>query len=169
MVVKGCAQRRNFDYTETYSPVAHVITVKALLSVINHEGLYARQLDVKNAFLHGTISEKIYIKKPHGIHNQDDLVCRLNKSLYGLKQAPRTWNARFDEFLKNLNLKRSKNDKCLYTCIIEDSKLYLLLYVDDIIIVENNKLKLLQLRDALMQEFLITDLKELKNFLGIKI
>ncbi|KAH0813975.1 hypothetical protein GEV33_008816 [Tenebrio molitor] len=64
LVVKGCSQRPGIDYGETYAPVARLTTVKTLLSVINHKGLVAEQLDVKNAFLHGHIAEEIYMKPP---------------------------------------------------------------------------------------------------------
>lgn len=139
---------------------------------MNYEGLFTRQLDVKNAFLHGRIEDEIYMKRPHGFEEQltnNELVCKLNKSLYGLKQAPRAWNARFDQFVKGLNLKRSETDMCLYTKITKRSKLYVLLYVDDIIMAGNNEQELLDLRDALIQEFPITDLKTPHYFLGMKI
>ncbi|XP_039309258.1 uncharacterized protein LOC113005856 isoform X1 [Solenopsis invicta] len=169
LVVKGCVQRKGFDYMETYAPVAHIITVRTLFSFINQNKLFTRQLDVKNAFLHGIIEEEIYMKKPQGLEKSDGLVCKLNKSLYGLKQAPRAWNARFDSFVKGLNLKRSENDMCLYSRITKRSKLFLLLYVDDIIIAADNKRELKELRDMLMHEFPITDMKNPHYYLGMKI
>ncbi|GAB1869619.1 Gag-pol polyprotein [Camponotus japonicus] len=169
LVVKGCSQRKGFDYSETYAPVARLTTVRTLLSVINHEVLLASQMDVKNAFLHGHIEEEIYMKQPEGINNNSNLVCKLNKSLYGLKQAPRAWNARFDEFVRSLGFRRSENDRCLYIRMNGNSKIYLLLYVDDIIIAGDNEKDLRKLKAYLMNEFSMKDLGKLHNFLGIKL
>lgn len=88
LVIKGCSQRKGLDYQEIYAPVAHLTTVRTLLSIINRFNLKARQLDVKNAFLHG-IKEEIFMKQSQGFIKNDSLVCKLNRSLYGLKQAPR--------------------------------------------------------------------------------
>jgi hypothetical protein len=130
LVVKGCSQRPGIDYGETYAPVARLTTVKTLLSVINHKGLVAEQLDVKNAFLHGHIGEEIYMKPPPGLNAASNLVCKLKKSLYGLKQAPRAWNSRFDTFMEKLMFERSKNDKCLYVQKTNGNEIYLVLYAD---------------------------------------
>ena len=133
LVIKGCSQRKGLDYEETYAPVARFTTVRTLLSLVNELKLKTRQLHVKNAILHGTISEEIYMKLPQGFTAKKGLMCKLNRSLYGLKQAPRAWNARFNEFILRLGLKRSERDNCLYTGMSRTC-LYLLLYVDDIII-----------------------------------
>lgn len=169
LVVKGCSQRKGFDFSETYAPVARLATVRTLLSVINHEDLLVSQLDVRNAFLHEHIEEEIYMKQPEGITENSNLVCKLNKSLYGLKQAPRTWNARFDEFVRSLGFRRSENDICLYIRTNGKSRIYLLLYVDDIIITGDNEKDLNNLKTDLMTEFSMKDLGKLNNFLGIKI
>lgn len=90
LVVKGCAQKKEFDYNETFAPVVHIITIiRNLFSIINRENTYAIQLDVKNAFLHGYINEEM--KLPLGFV-KGKIICRLKISLYDLKQAPRAWN-----------------------------------------------------------------------------
>lgn len=169
LVVKGCSQKLGIDYTEVYAPVARLTTVRTLMSVINEENLYAKQLDVKNAFLHGTLEEEIYLKTPDGINGRKNLVCKLNKALYGLKQAPRVWNARFDNFVKQIGFQQSPHDSCLYTQVENKSKIFILLYVDDIILAGNNIEKLHEVKSELKMEFSMTDLGELKCFLGIKI
>lgn len=122
-----------------------------------------------NAFLHGHIEEEIYMKQPEGINENPDLVCKINKSFYGLKQAPRAWNERFDVFMKSLGFKRSEIDKCLYTHTNGISKIYLLVYVDDIAIAGNNEKDLQKLKADLKNEFSMKDLGKLRNFLEIKI
>jgi hypothetical protein len=109
------------------------------------------------------------MKVPDGINGKDGLVCKLNRSLYGLKQAPRVWNERFDTFVKGIHFKQSPHDRCLYIKIQNHTKINVLLYVDDIILAGDDKTTLGQVTAALKREFSISDLGELRNFLGISI
>lgn len=169
LVAKGCAQRKGFDYSEVYAPVARLSTIRTLLSIINHDGLHTRQMDVKNAFLHGNLEETIFMKQPEGFTENPKLVCKLNKALYGLKQAPRAWNLRFDTYIKQHGLRRSDYDECLYTIQKGDNKLYMILYVDDIIIASNNSRYILEIKKILESEFCMKDMGEVHHFLGIQI
>jgi hypothetical protein len=72
-------------------------------------------MDVKNAFLHGDLSEEIYMEQPQGFMQDSSLVCRLKKSLYGLKQAPRAWYAKMDSYLLSQNFVRCKSNP-MFTC-----------------------------------------------------
>lgn len=92
LVVKGCSQRRGPDYEETYAPVACLATVRTFLSIVNEFGLKTRQLDVKNAVLHGSITEEIYMKLPQGFTKVDDRVCKLNRSLYDRDGLEQIWS-----------------------------------------------------------------------------
>ena len=94
------------------------------------------QLDVKNVFLHGTLSETVYCSQLAGFvdSSRPDMVYRLNKSLYGLKQAPRTWYFRFATFLMTLGFTEAKSDTSLFIYRRGDETAYLLLYVDDIVL-----------------------------------
>lgn len=169
LVIKGCAQRKGFDYEETYAPVARLTTLRVLLSIINQKNLCATQMDVKNAFLHGTLEQEIFMKVPPGFDSNKEEVCRLKKALYGLKQAPRAWNKTFDKFVKNLEFKQSEVDKCLYILKSGIVTVYLLLYVDDMIIAGNSKEKIEYVKSALEHKFHMKDLGELHSFLGISI
>lgn len=104
LVIKGCSQRPEFDFCETYAPVARLTTLRFLLVVINDRNLLVYQMDVKNAFLHSDIEEEVFMKAPEGVKVSGNQVCKLNKTLYGLKQAPRAWNSTFDTFVKTLGL-----------------------------------------------------------------
>ena len=66
---------------------------------------------------------------------KDDLVCRLNKSLYGLKQSSRMWNESFHDFITKIGFVRSQYDDCMYIHHSGGSKMYLLIYVADLILV----------------------------------
>jgi ATP-binding cassette subfamily B (MDR/TAP) protein 1 len=90
LVVKGFQQKEGIDYTEIFSPVVKLTTIRLMLSIVATKGLYLEQLDVKTAFLHGDLEEEIYMQQPEGFveKGNEEMVCRLMKSLYGLKQAP---------------------------------------------------------------------------------
>lgn len=96
-VLQGFTQRPGVNYDETFSPVVKPATVHIVLSLALSQDWPVHQLDVKNTFLHGTLSETVYYCQPTGFVDPatPELVCRLNKSLYGLKEAPRAWYSRF--------------------------------------------------------------------------
>lgn len=124
-------------------------------------------MDVKNVFLHGNITEEIYMKISPGFENKTGKVCKLKRALYGLKQTPRAWNEVFDNYIKSIGLQQTGTDKCLYVIKSEEVTVYLLLYVDDIIIAGNNVNKIESIKSALKNRFQMTDLGELHSFLGI--
>ena len=169
LVVKGCAQIPGLDFDQTYAPVARLTTLRCLLAVINHENLQAEQLDVKNAFLQGFLKEELYMKQPEGMKESPGLVCKLNRALYGLKQASNAWNSRFDSFVKSAKFVQSTEDRCLYTKFENGHKLYLLLYVDDVILASDSPVMIKETKALLMNEFRMTDLGRLHHFLGIQI
>jgi len=89
LVAKGYEQEEGVDFVETYSPVVRTATVRSILHLATIYKWEIKQLDVKNAFLHGDLKETVYMYQPPGFENQDrpDYVCKLNKAIYGLKQA----------------------------------------------------------------------------------
>jgi len=169
LVIRGNEQKQGFDYEETYAPVARLTTFRTLLAIINERNLHAFQLDVKNAFLHGRIKEEIYMKLPLGFTNQENKVCKLKKALYGLKQAPRAWNETFDKAMKELKFRQSEVDKCLYIWKSNQAEMYLLLYVDDIIIAGNDCKRITETKKKLMDQFRMKDFGNLHSFLGVNI
>lgn len=140
-----------------------------MLSIATSNSWPVHQLDVKNAFLHGNLSETVYAQQPHGFIDNlwSSFVCLLNKSLYGLKQAPCTWFLRFTSFLHSLGFLASKSDSSLFVYHKGSSTAYLLLYVDDIILMANNTQLLSSIISSLRDEFAMTDLGRLRHFLGI--
>ena len=115
-VIKGYSQTHGLDYTETYAPVAKTYSFRMVMAIAAEKDLEMIQLDVKTAFLYGTLEEEIYMKQPEGfaIPGKEEEVCRLVKSLYGLKQASRVWNVECNEFILAFGLERSKCDPCIY-------------------------------------------------------
>ena len=96
LVVKGCGQRPGFDYLETHSPVVRMESIRAILAIACQKHLIIQQMDVKGAYLNGTLKETIYMRQPEGFADGSGRVCHLKKTLYGLKQSGREWNAEFD-------------------------------------------------------------------------
>jgi hypothetical protein len=157
------------DYDETFSPVVKFATVRAVLSLALSRDWAIHQLDVKNAFLHGTLTETVYCSQPTGFVDaaRPDLVCRLNRSLYGLKQAPQAWYSRFASYLASIGFVEAKSDTSLFIYWRGDDTVYLLLYVDDIVLTASTADLLQRTIVALQREFAMKDLGPLHHFLGI--
>jgi hypothetical protein len=124
---------------------------------------------VKNAFLHDTLSETVFCCQPTGFADpaQPDLVCRLHMSLYGLKQAPPAWYSRFATYLTTMGFIEAKSDTSLFIFRCGSNTVYLLLYVDDIILTVSSMELQRRTIFALQREFAMKDLGPLHHFLSI--
>jgi hypothetical protein len=149
--LRGFTQRPDIDYDETFSPVVKPATVRTVLSLAVSRSWPVHQLDVKNAFLHGTLSETVYCSQPTRFVDpaQPDCVCLLNKSLYGLKQVPRAWYNRFATYITSLGFVEAKFDTSLFVFRHGTDIVYLHLYVDDIVITVSSVALLQQTISAL--------------------
>ena len=172
LVAKGYAQKEGIDYNDVFSPVVKHSSIRILLALVAQLNLELAQLDVKTAFLHGELEEEIYMTQPEGYTDAGgrNWVCKLNKSLYGLKQSPRQWYKRFDQFMKGQRYTRSKFDHCVYFQKLQEGTfIYLLLYVDDMLIASKSKVEIERLKTQLNLEFEMKDLGEAKKILGMEI
>ncbi|WVZ63750.1 hypothetical protein U9M48_013358 [Paspalum notatum var. saurae] len=170
-VVRGFCQQPDVDYDETFSPVVKQATVRVVLSIAVSRTWPIHQLDVKNAFLHGHLTETVYCQQPPRFVDPSapDHVCLLQKSLYGLKQAPRAWYQRFASYICRLGFVASTSDTSLFVYKDRDSVAYLLLYVDDIVLTTSSTALLRHITERLHTEFAMTDLGDLHHFLGVSI
>ncbi|KAI3799953.1 hypothetical protein L1987_35259 [Smallanthus sonchifolius] len=158
------------DYQDTFAPVAKLVTVRTLLVVAVKRDWIIHQLDVNNTFLHGDFDEEVYMKVPQGFSKENETrVCHLRKSLYGLKQASRSWYQKFTTVLLSLGFNQSKADHSLF--IYKERNIFVaaLIYVDDVIIVGSDLVKIQQTKTDLDKHFSIKDLGTLKYFLGIEV
>ncbi|KAJ4715159.1 Retrovirus-related Pol polyprotein from transposon TNT 1-94 [Melia azedarach] len=172
VVARGFTQREGVDYNEIFSPVVRHTSIRLLLAIVAHQDLELEQLDVKTAFLHGELEEEIYMTQPDGfqVPGKEDYVCKLKKSLYGLKQSPRQWYKRFDSYMIEIGYTRSLYDCCVYySKATNGSLIYLVLYVDDMLIAAKNKSNVQKLNDLLSVEFEMQDLGAARKILGMEI
>jgi hypothetical protein len=142
-------------------------TIYTMLSLVVSHSWAIHQLDMKNAFVHDTLSEIIYCSQPTGFVDpvQPDRVCLLNKSLYGLKRVPRAWYNRFTIYITSLGFVEVKSDTSLFIFRRGTDMVYLLLYIDDIILTASITALLQWTISALKREFAMKDLRPLHHFL----
>lgn len=170
LVAKGYTQQEGIDFDETFSPVVKATTFRSILSVAVSKNWTIRQLDVKNAFLHGTLSEEVYMAQPPGFvdHLYPNHVCRLNKAIYGLRQAPRAWFLRFSSEIIAAGFSCSKADPSMFILKNSQGTVILLLYVDDIILTGSSDSLIESVINYLASRFAMKDLGALHYFLGIE-
>ncbi|KAK9073175.1 hypothetical protein SSX86_007499 [Deinandra increscens subsp. villosa] len=171
LVAQGFSQVPGLDFAHTFSPVVKATTIRIVLSLAVINGWKLHQLDVNNAFLHGNLSEKVYMEQPPGFVDPKypNHVCLLHKALYGLKQAPRAWFQRLSAFLIQSGFTCSRADPSLFVFKRDTCILYLLVYVDDLILTGNQEATIDSFITRLHDEFAIKDLGELSYFLGLEV
>ena len=171
LVAKGYTQKEGIDYEETFSPVAMLKSIRILLAVAASLDYEIWQMDVKTAFLNGNLNEDIYMQQPEGFKakGKEHMVCKLQRSIYGLKQASRSWNIRFAQAITSFGFEKSPDEPCVYKRIQAQKVVFLVLYVDDILLIGNNKQVLSGVKDWLHKQFDMKDLGEANYILGIKL
>ena len=176
LVAQGYSQTHGVDYEEVFCPVARYSSTRTLLAIANEHNLEIHQMDVKTAFLNGSIEHDIYMTQPKGFVDPDhpEYVCKLNKSICGLKQSARCWNQTLDSFLRSNGYRKSGTDTCIYVKSERKpngfiSFVILAVYVDDIIPVSNDVDMLNAEKESLFREFEMVDQGEINFVLGMSI
>jgi len=170
LVAKGFKQKHGIDYDEVFAPVGKYTTLRALMAITAASDLELHMLDIKTAFLNGELEQPLYITQPQGYEADDPtLVCHLNKTLYGLKQAPRAWHLKLKAELEKLGFTESRADAGLFRAIINGEAMYILAYVDDLLMACSNIGVITSVKKKIMELFDARDLGEANMFLGIVI
>ncbi|UYV69497.1 hypothetical protein LAZ67_6003814 [Cordylochernes scorpioides] len=170
LVAKGFNQKFGRDYEETFAPIVKHSTIRAFLAASVYKGMQVIHLDVKTAFLHGDLDKELYMELPEGLHTKHtNEVCKLKKAIYGLKQAGRSWNTKIASTLIKNNFKQSIVDPCLFTKNEENHSIYLILYVDDMLLASDSEIIIQNTVKTLEKEFEIKNLGDPTQFIGIEI
>nr|GEU51577.1 putative ribonuclease H-like domain-containing protein [Tanacetum cinerariifolium]GEU90929.1 putative ribonuclease H-like domain-containing protein [Tanacetum cinerariifolium] len=171
LFVQGHTQEEGIDYEEVFALVARIEAIRLFLAYASFMGFMVYQMDVKSAFLYGTIKEEVYVCQPLGFEDSDypDKVYKVVKALYGLHQALRAWYKTLANYLLENGFQRGKIDQTLFIKRQKGNILLVKIYVDDIIFGSTNK-DLCKPFEKLMKDKLqISSMSELTFFLGLQV
>ena len=169
LVARSYSQQLGMDYNDTFSPVVHLKSIQTLLALAVTEDWEMQQMDVKGAYLNGTIKEQIYMKQPEGFDDGTGQVCHLIKSLYGLKQAGCEWNEELNKQLESLGWKPTMVDPCTYVRWKTDGVEVIAVWANDLLLFASDSDLMENMKLELKSVFEITDLGELAKIVGIEI
>ncbi|KAI5314256.1 hypothetical protein L3X38_043432 [Prunus dulcis] len=171
LVAKVFTHREGFDYTDTFSPMSSKDSLRLIMALTAHFDLELHQMDVKTAFLNGDLKEDIFMQQPPGFveRGKEHCVCKLNKSIYGLIQASRQGYLKFDEVVTSFGFIENILDDCIYLKVDKSRFIFLVLYVDDILLASSDFQLLLETKTMLSNSFDMKDLGEAHYVLGIEI
>jgi len=179
LVIKGYQQVAGIDFDDTFAPVAKLVSFRLLIAVAAYYGWPIEQMDVITAFLNPAVTEELYMEPPEGVEWLGSAsavlsyltlmgkVCRLRKALYGLKQAPRLWYHDIHLFLLSEDMIQSDSDTNLYYS--SNSKLLILLYVDDILLTGPSLPIIDRRKNQLRNRYRMSDFGAAKKYIGIEI
>lgn len=136
LVAKGYVQRHGIDYNEVFALVAHIETIRLIITLAGSYGWQIHHLDAKTAFLNGELKEDVYVTQPEGfiVDGQEQKVYKLKKALYGLCQARRAWNIKLNQILFSLSFHRCSKEPSLYRKEQNNEVLLVVVYVDDLLV-----------------------------------
>ena len=139
LVADGNTQKHGVDFDRVFATVVKTMTIRLVLILAAAHDYNLSSIDIRQAYLQAELTEDLWMRMPPGLPNGHTYVCKLRRSLYGLKQAGRAWATLFADFLTGWGMHRSVIDTCLYTYVdAHGALLWILLYVDDALIVDND-------------------------------
>jgi len=171
LVAKGFTQKDGINYKETFSPVSKKDSFRIIMALVAHYDLELHQMDVKTAFLNGDLEEDVYMDQPVGFaeEGKEHMVCKLKRSIYGLKQASRQWYLKFNDTIVSFGFKENTVDRCIYLKVSGSKFIFLILYVDDILLATNDLGLLSETKRFLSNNFEMKDMGEAYYVIGIEI
>nr|GFA80906.1 putative ribonuclease H-like domain-containing protein [Tanacetum cinerariifolium] len=169
LVAQGHTQEEGIDYEEVFAPVARIKAIRLFLAYASFMGFLVYQIDVKSAFLYGTIEEEVYVCQPPRFEDPEypDKVYKVVKALYGLHQAPRAWYETLATYLLENGFQRGTIDQTLFIKKQQKDILLVQIYVDDIIFGATNKALCKSFEKLMKDKFQMSSMGELTFFLGL--
>nr|GEW73126.1 hypothetical protein [Tanacetum cinerariifolium] len=140
LVAQGHTQEEWIDYDEVFAPIARIEAIRIILAYASFMGFTVYQMDVKSAFLYGTIDEEVYVMQPTGFQDPEFLtkVYKVEKAMYGLHQAPRAWYGTLSKYMLKNGFQRGTIDQTLFIRRQRGDFIIVQFYVDDIIFGSSN-------------------------------
>ncbi|GJS52377.1 putative ribonuclease H-like domain-containing protein [Tanacetum coccineum] len=171
LVAQGHRQEEGIDYDEVFAPVARIEAIRLFLAFASYKGFLVYQMDVKSAFLYGTIEEEVYVHQPPGFVDpaHPNKVYKVVKALYGLHQAPRAWYETLSSFLLENGFRRGTIDKTLFIKKNKSDIMLVQVYVDDIIFGSTKKSMCTEFEEVMHKRFQMSSMGELTFFLGLQV
>jgi len=171
LVAKGYTQKDGIDYKETFSPVSKKDSLRIIMALVAHYDLELHQMDVKTAFLNGNLEEEVFMDQLEGfsVEGKKHIVCKLEKSIYGLKQASRQWYITFNGTITSFGFQEIIVNRCVYRKVSGSKFIFLVLYVDDILLAAKDLSILRETKDFLSKNFEMKDMGEASYVIGIEI
>lgn len=162
-------QIEGLDFTEAYSPVVKPATIRMFLTLALSMNWLINQYNFNNAFLNGKLQEVVYMKQPPDFDNgNSNAVCKLHKAIYGLKQAPCVWYITLSVALGKFGFTRTRSDPFLFTKRTSSSMIFILVYVDNILVIGNNQNEITALMQKLHGMFALKSIGTFNYFLEIE-
>ncbi|GJU03389.1 putative ribonuclease H-like domain-containing protein [Tanacetum coccineum] len=164
-------KEEGIDYDEVFAPVARIEAIRLFLAFASYMGFTVYQMDVKSAFLYGTIEEEVYVHQPPGFVDpaHPNKVYKVIKALYGLHQAPRAWYETLSSFLMENGFRRGTIDKTLFIKKKKSDIMLVQVYVDDIIFGSTKKSMCTEFEECMHKRFQMSSMGELTFFLGLQV
>jgi hypothetical protein len=141
------------------------------MALVVYYDLELHQMDVKTTFLNGDLEKNVYMAQPKGfiVEGKESVGFHLKKSIYELKQASRQWYLKFDSTIRKFGFQENVEDNCVYAKFKNEKYIFLILYVDDILLASSDVNLLLEMKKFLSSNFDMKDLSEASFVLGIEI
>nr|GEX30640.1 retrovirus-related Pol polyprotein from transposon TNT 1-94 [Tanacetum cinerariifolium] len=171
LVVRGYCQEEGINFEESFAPVARMEAIRIFLEYATHKSFFVFQMDIKTAFLHGSLKEDVYVCQPKGFIDVDhpSHVYKLKKALYGLKQAPRAWYDKLSMFLLQNHFFKGTIDPTLFIRRFHDDILVVQVYVDDIIFGSTHHRYIQLFSDLMKSRFEMSMMGEMTFFLSLQV
>ncbi|GJY28103.1 putative ribonuclease H-like domain-containing protein, partial [Tanacetum coccineum] len=171
LVAQGYRQEEGIDYDEVFAPVARIKAIRIFLAFASYKGFIVYQMDMKSAFLYGTIDEEVYVSQPLGFVDPKfpKKVYKVVKALYDLHQAPKAWYATLSTFLLKNGYRRGTIDKTFFIKKDKNDIMLVRVYVDDIIFGSTKRSWCDEFEALMKSRFQMSSMGELTFFLGLQV